>query len=172
MPELGQGPDLSAGEETGEATRFLGPSATHLSSQNDKSGAPLSQRVLGMSSPCGGGLLAKRRHQKVAHWRCGNPPARRRDQSSVDGQLSPVENGQPLCDHPKATTVNATTRGAKSVPHEKDGGDTSSSLTADACAADSSANPRLPSTPEVEHAARWWPRTSRGRPHRQVRDER
>ena len=32
--------------------------------------------------------------------------------------------------------------------------------------------PRRPRTPAVPHAARWWPRTSRGRPHRQVRADR
>ena len=53
-----------------------------------------------------------------------------RDQSCVNGQLSPV-NGQPLCDHFKATTVNTTHQ--VQVPHENIGGDTSSNLTADAC---------------------------------------
>ena len=32
----------------------------------------------------------------------------------------------------------------------------------------SAANPLLPSTPTVLHAARWWPKASTGRPHRQV----
>ena len=35
----------------------------------------------------------------------------------------------------------------------------------------STANP-LPSTPAVPHTARWWPMTSRGRPHRQDRTDR
>ena len=94
-----------------------------------------------------------------------------RDQSCVNGQLSPVENGQPLCDHFKATTVNTTQR-AKSRSRTKILVETRAPASRQMRAADSSAKPRLPSTPEVEHAARWWPRTSRGRPHRQVRDER
>ena len=36
----------------------------------------------------------------------------------------------------------------------------------------SKGNPRRPSTPEVAHAARWWPRESSGWPHRQKADER
>ena len=32
--------------------------------------------------------------------------------------------------------------------------------------------PRRPKTPAVPHAARWWPRTSRGQPHRQARADR
>ena len=39
-------------------------------------------------------------------------------------------------------------------------------------AALSTEKPRLASTPALEHAARWWPRTSSGRPHRQVREDR
>ena len=35
----------------------------------------------------------------------------------------------------------------------------------------SSANPRLPKIPALEQAARWWPRASSGRPHRQLRRE-
>ena len=38
-------------------------------------------------------------------------------------------------------------------------------------AARSSANPLAPRTPASAHAARWWPRQSRRRPHRQVREE-
>ena len=38
-------------------------------------------------------------------------------------------------------------------------------------AAFSSANPRRPNTPALEHAARWWPLGSSGRPHRQVRED-
>ena len=37
-------------------------------------------------------------------------------------------------------------------------------------AALSKAKPRRPNTPTVAHDARWWPRTSRGRPHRHVRE--
>ena len=33
-------------------------------------------------------------------------------------------------------------------------------------------NPRLPSTPDPRHAARWWPKKSRRRAHRQVREDR
>ena len=33
----------------------------------------------------------------------------------------------------------------------------------------SRAHPRFPRTPARAHAARWWPKASRGRPHRQVR---
>ena len=36
----------------------------------------------------------------------------------------------------------------------------------------SKGNPRRPSTPEVAHVARWWPRESSGWPHRQKADER
>ena len=36
----------------------------------------------------------------------------------------------------------------------------------------SSGNPLLPRTPASEHAARWWPRESSWRPHRQVREGR
>ena len=39
-------------------------------------------------------------------------------------------------------------------------------------AALSRANPLLPSTPHLAHAARWWPKASSGRPHRQVRLDR
>ena len=76
-----------------------------------------------------------------------------------------MENGQPLCDHFKAMTVNTPQRNEVPVPHEDVGGDTSSSLTADACN-----RLRLPYTPEIE--TRWWPKMSRGRPHRQVREKR
>ena len=38
-------------------------------------------------------------------------------------------------------------------------------------AADSNAQPLRPSTPAVAEAARWWPRASNGRPHRQLRTE-
>ena len=38
-------------------------------------------------------------------------------------------------------------------------------------AALSSANPRLPNTPAREQAARWWPKESSKRPHRQTRRE-
>ena len=38
-------------------------------------------------------------------------------------------------------------------------------------AADSSAYPRRPNTPASAQAGWWWPRTSRGRPHRQLREE-
>ena len=38
-------------------------------------------------------------------------------------------------------------------------------------AARSSANPLDPRTPASAHVARWWPRQSRRRPHRQVREE-
>ena len=38
-------------------------------------------------------------------------------------------------------------------------------------AARSSANPLAPKTPASAHAARWWPRQSRRRPHRHVREE-
>ena len=59
--------------------------------------------------------------------------AQGRDQNCVNGQLSPVENGQPLCDHFKVTTVNTTQRSQVQFPHENVGGDTNSSLNADAC---------------------------------------
>ena len=36
----------------------------------------------------------------------------------------------------------------------------------------STANPLLPRTPDLLHAARWWPRASRRRPHRQDRTDR
>ena len=39
-------------------------------------------------------------------------------------------------------------------------------------AALSTANPRLPNSPALEHAARWWPQGSSERPHRQKRNER
>ena len=39
-------------------------------------------------------------------------------------------------------------------------------------AAVSNENPREPKTPALGHAARWWPKTSSGRPHRQVREDR
>ena len=39
-------------------------------------------------------------------------------------------------------------------------------------AALSNANPRRPNTPANGHAARWWPRESSGRPHRQVNEDR
>ena len=39
-------------------------------------------------------------------------------------------------------------------------------------AALSRANPRRPKTPATEQAARWWPRESIGRPHRQIDDDR
>ena len=86
--------------------------------------------------------------------------AQGRDQSCVNGQLSPVENGQPLCDHFKATTVNTTQRGQVQVPNENVGGDTSSNLTADTCRSRLQREAASSSTPEVEHAARWWPRTA------------
>ena len=35
----------------------------------------------------------------------------------------------------------------------------------------STANPRRPNTPALEHAARWWPKQSKGRPHRHKRNE-
>ena len=38
-------------------------------------------------------------------------------------------------------------------------------------AARSNANPLAPRTPASAHAARWWPRQSRRRPHRQVREK-
>ena len=38
-------------------------------------------------------------------------------------------------------------------------------------AADSRAYPRRPKTPTCAQAARWWPRESSGRPHRQLREE-
>ena len=38
-------------------------------------------------------------------------------------------------------------------------------------AALSRANPRRPKTPATEQAARWWPRESSGRPHRQMDDD-
>ena len=37
-------------------------------------------------------------------------------------------------------------------------------------AALSTANPRLPKTPTCAHEARWWPKESRRRPHRQMRE--
>ena len=38
-------------------------------------------------------------------------------------------------------------------------------------AALSTANPRRPNTPALEHAARWWPKESKGRPHLHKRNE-
>ena len=38
-------------------------------------------------------------------------------------------------------------------------------------AALSTANPRRPHTPALEHAARWWPKESKGRPHLHKRNE-
>ena len=89
------------------------------------------QKVQGTSFPCGGGQVAAKQLHQMAMW--DSISTQGKDQSCVNGQLSPVENGQPLYDHFKATTVNTTQSGQVQVPHENIGGDTSSSLTADAC---------------------------------------
>ena len=61
------------------------------------------------------------------------------------------------------TSMSTCSGGAMSrVSNQNVRGDSSTSLTADS-------GSRRPSTPTFAHAARWWPRTSRGRPHRQVR---
>ena len=53
------------------------------------------------------------------------------------------------------------------VTHHDVGGDPPTCFCAHAGTALSGANPRLPSSPVLEHAARWWPKASTGRPHLQ-----
>ena len=96
MDELGQGPDLGAGKETDEATRFLKPFATHFSSQNGKSGALLGSTKFWMRFLFAAAPACKAAPSKVARWRCGTPSAHKSKTRGVDGQLSPGKRATPL----------------------------------------------------------------------------
>ena len=87
------------------------------------------------------------------------------DQSRVQGQLGPTENGQP------ATTSNlrlsATTGRGKSRSRTRTLVVTRAPASRHTrAAAFSSAKPRRPNAPVLVHDARWWPNESIGRPHR------
>ena len=91
-------------------------------------------------------------------------PLQRGHHGGVDGQLGAVEDGQtirlastglPPSMSRFLTMTFVDTRPPPSL-HTR---------------ARSSANPLAPRTPASAHAARWWPRQSRRRPHRQVRED-
>ena len=95
---------------------------------------------------------------KSAHWGCGTPSRPRGDTIVVSmANCAPWNNGRP-----SATTSSRRLSAAS-------GATISKSLRNALTAADSKANPRRPNTPTVTHTARWCPRLSRRRPHRQVR---
>ena len=103
-----------------------------------------------------------------ASWEGGTVTPQGGDQRGVDRKLNPTEHGQPVRHDFQppciawfaATSMSLTktfvvTRAPPSL-HTL-------------AAALSTANPRLPNTPALAQAARWWPRESSGRPHRQMR---
>ena len=88
-------------------------------------------------------------------------------QGGVDCQLAPPKEGNPSTTTSKrrlsvARTGRSKSRIVRLVPTRPPA---SRQMRA---AALSSANPLLPKTPALAHAARWWPNESIGRPHLQV----
>ena len=86
---------------------------------------------------------------------CSPIPLQARHQRGVHGKLGSVKEGPSMSRFLTMTLVE--TRPPPSLQT--------------CAAARSSAKPLAPRTPASAHAARWWPRQSRRRPHRQVREE-
>ena len=102
---------------------------------------------------------------------CSSIPLEGRHQRGVYGKLGSVKEGQPVHDNLQPPCVCWIPSLNVKVPHHDICRNTSHPSLQTCAAARSSANPLAPRTPASAHAARWWPRQSRRRPHRQVREE-
>ena len=96
-----------------------------------------------------------------------------RNQSGVHSQLGTTEEGQTICNDLQTAAGIVAGDGKVEVTEEHTLVETRAPASRQTrAAAFSNENPRLPSTQDRGHAARWWPKKSRRRPHRQVREDR
>ena len=145
---------------------LLRPSASCLASKDDQAHATvlasqlrvsalLGAACLVESSPVSGGTLSP--------W--GSIGSDGTDQGRVDGSLGSVEERQTISNHFQTTVIQLASWQEVEVLMLVD---TLAPASLQMRAAQlSNGNPRRPSTPDVAHAARWWPRKSSGWPHRQ-----
>ena len=126
----------------------------------------------GMCAPCGAWQPGERHRLTAALGRGDPSPLKWTDQSGIHHQLDPIEQWQAFSHNLQA--LPSCTFGTKRSKSR------TNTLVATRAPASrkiraptlSTANPRLPNTPARLHAARWWPKESRRRPHRQVRETR
>ena len=102
--------------------------------------------------------------------RPSQPTLMSRNQCRVHCKLCPAEQREAFRNNFSAAPIVHLWCQDIQITHMHVGRNASASLTANSCANALNCKPRLPRTPALLHAARWWPNESSGRPHRQVRE--
>ena len=133
MPELSR--QCKRGQTPNGGARTVARARMSLGKDRTSSAAKTTSLTRPWVPEISGYVLSLRRRAAWRHHQryTGGVALHQRAEERLDGQLSPVESGQPLRDNFKATTVNPSKRSQVQVPHENIGADTNPSFTADAC---------------------------------------
>ena len=164
-------PGSGLGESTQKLGSLGGPPATHLSTKVNEACPPALTCKLRVRTflPSSSLLQSRTIHGRCSGSRCAIA-AHGRHHCCVYGQLRALPQCEAVGDHLKPAPIKPVV-----LPRSRSRTNTSADTRVPAsrhtwAAAHSSKNPLLPRTPASAHAARWCPRMSSWRPHRQVRE--